>query len=51
MTKKIAGWTLAELLKLRDDYARAGMVGNLMSINGLLARYAKKYKLDYYSLK
>ena len=42
-TKKIFGWTLQDLLDNRKVASQNGQVGNLQSINAMIARYAKKY--------
>lgn len=48
--KLYRGWTLKELLAMRKEASENGQVGNLQSINAIIAGYAKKYKLNYYEL-
>ena len=49
--KTIYGMSLEKLLEHREYFSGVGDISNLQKINFYISRYAKKYKLDYYSLE
>ncbi len=52
ITEKSSGekFTLGELLKLRKDAVDVINIWQLQAVNELILKYARKYKLSYYSL-